>query len=139
VEAIDLATLRQKLAELKCCTTNKAGNDNGDPLNIVVVGRGVAALFAFIEGGWRLDEPFDLHSIFRTTRAFLFRSEYLNAPVSPLYVFGRQQDVALQKARDTVNLRNHLRLWLAPFTVDGHRGWVGQISPAIGSKCPTQS
>ena len=31
VEAVDLATLREKLAELKCCTTNKAGNDNGDP------------------------------------------------------------------------------------------------------------
>jgi hypothetical protein len=27
----------------------------------------------------------------------LFGSEYLNAPVSPLYVFGRHQDVALQK------------------------------------------
>jgi hypothetical protein len=49
----------------------------------------------------------------------LFGSEYLNAPVSPLYVFGRHQDVALQKARDTVSQRNHLRLWLAPFTIDG--------------------
>ena len=138
VEAVDLATLRQKLAELKCCTTNKAGNDNGDPLNIVVVGRGIDALFAFTERGWRLDEPFDLHSIFRTIRAFLFRSEYLNAPVSPLYVFGRQQDVALQKARDTVSLRNHLRLWLAPFTVDGLQVWVGQISRDIGIKLTTQ-
>ncbi|MGC1682401.1 MAG: LssY C-terminal domain-containing protein, partial [Pseudolabrys sp.] len=89
--------------------------------------------------GWRLDEPFDLHSIYRTIRAFLFRSEYFNAPVSPLYVFGRQQDVALQKARDTVSLRNHLRLWLAPFTIDGQRVWVGQISRDIGIKLTTQS
>ena len=128
VEAVDLATLREKLAQLKCCTTNKAGTDNGDPLNIVVVGRGVDTLFAFIERGWRLDEPFDLHSIYRTICAFLFRNEYFNAPVSPLYVFGRQQDVALQKARDTVSLRNHLRLWLAPFTIDGLQVWVGQDS-----------
>ena len=102
VEAVDLATLREKLAQVRCCTTDKGGNINGDPLNIVVVGRGVNALFAFIERGWRLDEPFDLHSSYRTIRAFLFGSEYLHAPVSPLYVFGRQQDVALQKARDTV-------------------------------------
>ena len=139
VEAVNLATLREKLAQLPCCTTNKAGNSNGDPLNIVVVGHGIDALFAFIGRGWRLDEPFDLHSIYRTIRAFLFRSEYFNAPVSPLYVFGRQQDVALQKARETVSLRNHLRLWLAPFTIDGQRVWVGQISRDIGIKLTTQS
>jgi hypothetical protein len=139
IEAVDLATLREKLAQLRCCTTNKAGNANGDPLNIVVVGRGTDALFAFIERGWRLDEPFDLHSIYRTIRAFLFGSEYFNAPVSPLYVFGRQQDVALQKARDTISLRNHLRLWLAPFTIDGLQVWVGQISRDIGIKLTTQS
>ena len=139
VEAVDLATLREKLAQLRCCTTNKTGNINGDPLNIVVVGRGIDALFAFIERGWRLDEPFDLHSTYRTIRAFLFGSEYFNAPVSPLYVFGRQQDVALQKARDTISQRNHLRLWLAPFTIDGLQVWVGQISRDIGIKLTTQS
>jgi len=139
IEAVNLAMLREKLARLHCCTTDKTGNSNGDPLNIVVVGHGIDALFAFIGRGWRLDEPFDLYSIYRTTRAFLFGSEYFNAPVSPLYVFGRQQDVALQKARDTVSLRNHLRLWLAPFTIDGQRVWVGQISRDIGIKLTTQS
>jgi hypothetical protein len=139
VQAVDLAGLREKLTQLHCCVTDKAGTTNGDPLNLVVVGRGIDALFAFIERGWRLDEPFDLHSTYRTIRAFLFGSEYLNAPVSPLYVFGRQQDVALQKARDTVSQRNHLRLWLAPFTIDGLQVWVGQISRDIGIKLTTQS
>ena len=69
----------------------------------------------------------------------MFGSEYFNAPVSPLYVFGRQQDVALQKARDTISQRNHLRLWLAPFTIDGLQVWVGQISRDIGIKLTTQS
>jgi hypothetical protein len=138
IEDIDLATLRQKLAKLPCCTTNKSSTDNGDPLNIVVVGQGLDALFSFIRRGWKLDEPFDLHSIYRTIQAFLFRSEYLNAPVSPLHVFGRQQEVALQKARNTVSLRNHLRLWLAPFTVGGQQVWVGQISRDIGIKLTTQ-
>jgi hypothetical protein len=76
--------------------------------------------------------------VYRTIKAFLFRSEYLNAPVSPLYVFGRQQDVALQKARNNISLRNHLRLWLAPFAVDGQQVWVGQISRDIGIKLTTQ-
>jgi hypothetical protein len=138
VEDVDLETLRERLAHLPCCTTNKSGSENGDPLNIVVVGNGLDALFSFIGRGWKLDEPFDLHSAYRTVKAFLFRSEYLNAPVSPLHVFGRQQDVALQKARNTVSLRNHLRLWLAPFTVGGQQVWVGQISRDIGIKLTTQ-
>jgi hypothetical protein len=62
-----------------------------------------------------------------------FRSEYLNVPVSPLHIFGRQQDVALQKARNTISLRNHLRLWLAPFTVDGQQVWVGQSAAILAS------
>ena len=44
----------------------------------------------------------------------------------------------MQKARHTVSLRNHLRLWLAPFTVDGQQVWVGQISRDIGIKLTTQ-
>src|SRR6478735_6084651 len=31
VEAIDLTALREKLAQLRCCTTSKAGDTNGDP------------------------------------------------------------------------------------------------------------
>lgn len=138
IQDVDLATLREKLAQLPCCATDRSGKNYGDPLNIVVVGHGLDALFSFIGRGWRLDEPFDLHSAYRTIKAFLFRSEYLNAPVSPLHVFGRQQDVALQKARDTVSLRNHLRLWLAPFTVEGEQVWIGQISRDIGIKLTTQ-
>jgi hypothetical protein len=52
----------KKLAELPCCTTNKSGTANGDPINIVVVGRGLDALFSFIGREWKLDQPFDLHS-----------------------------------------------------------------------------
>jgi hypothetical protein len=139
IEAVDLAGLRARLEALPCCAVNKADSRSGDPLNIVVVGSGADAIFPFITRGWRLDEPFDLHSIYRTVRAFLFGTEYLTAPVSPLYVFGRTQDVSFQKARDKISLRNHLRLWLAPFTIDGQYVWVGQISRDIGIKLTTQS
>lgn len=137
IEEVDLPTLRQKLAQLPCCTTNKKGDRNGDPLNMVIVGRGLDALFSFIGRGWKLDEPFDLHSTYRTVQAFLFRNEYLNAPVSPLHVFGRQQEVALQKARDNISLRNHLRLWLTPYRIEGMQVWIGQISRDIGIKLTT--
>ena len=139
IKQVDLSTLRKKLEELPNCVTDKAGKMPGDPLNLVLIGRGVDAIFPFITRGWRLDEPFDLHSVYRTIRAFLFGSEYLNSPVSPLRLFGRRQDLSLQKARNKISLRNHLRVWQAPFTIDGLQVWVGQISRDIGIKLTTKS
>ena len=71
-EDVDLAGLRARLEELACCTSNEAGNRAGDPLNLVVIGNGADAIFPFIERGWRLDEPLDIHSIMRTVGAFIF-------------------------------------------------------------------
>jgi hypothetical protein len=54
-----------------------------------------------------------------TARAFIFRDEFLTSPVSPLYVFAREEDIALQKARSTINERVHARLWVTPYTFEG--------------------
>jgi hypothetical protein len=64
---------------------------------------------------------------------------YRYAPISPLYLFGRPQDLALQKARDTIHQRNHLRLWLSPMRYQGKPVWVGQISRDIGSRLTIHS
>jgi hypothetical protein len=40
----------------------------------------------------------------------------------------------LQKARGSVDQRNHMRLWHAPVTLNGQEVWVGQISRDIGVK-----
>jgi hypothetical protein len=52
--------------------------------------------------------------------------------VSPLYVGGRSQDLALQRARHTINERLHLRLWCTPARFRGAPVWIGQISRDIG-------
>ncbi len=52
--------------------------------------------------------------------------------MSALHVFGRSQDFALQKARQTINERLHLRLWLTPLRFQGKPVWIGQISRDIG-------
>jgi hypothetical protein len=52
--------------------------------------------------------------------------------VSSLYVAGRCQDFALQKARQTINERLHLRLWMTPLRFQGKPVWIGQISRDIG-------
>jgi hypothetical protein len=64
--------------------------------------------------------------------SFLFGKRYRYSPVSDLYLFGRKQDVALQKARGTIHQRNHLRLWLTSLRFSGREVWVGSISRDIG-------
>ena len=139
IEDLTLEQLRGRLAALPCCVTNEAGNAQGDPLNLVVVGDGINVGFPFAERGWWLNEPVDVASSWRMTKAFLLHSTYDTAPVSPLYLFGRYQDVAFQKPRNSVSQRNHLRLWLAPFTVEHQPVWIGQLSRDIGVKLTTKS
>jgi len=124
--------LRKALESLPCCTTNKAGTEQGDPINLVVIGDLDDVYHAFIRSGWDETETIYGTSLWKTAVSFLFGGRYRYSPVSGLYVYGRPQDVALQKARETIHERNHLRLWLAPMHFDGKPVWAGQISRDIG-------
>jgi hypothetical protein len=128
----DLASLRRVLEELPCCTTNKSGKGQGDPLNLVVIGEPLNVYYAFMRAGWDETETIYGGSLLKTTKSFIFGGRYRYSPVSALYVYGRGQDVALQKARNTIHERNHLRLWLTPLRLNGKPVWVGQISRDIG-------
>jgi LssY C-terminus len=120
------------LAKYACCTTDFGATRNGDPLNLVVVEGDSDLIVPFIGRGWHLARKLDVASMIETVRAFIFREEYLTSPVSPLYVFGRREDVALQKARSTINERIHARLWLTPYTFESGRVWIGQVSRDVG-------
>ena len=65
--------------------------------------------------------------------------EYRYSPVSSLYVFGRPQDIAFQKARENIHERNHLRLWMSRVTYQGLPVWIGQISRDIGVRFTTKT
>jgi hypothetical protein len=139
VRDLDLPALLAAIERLPCCARNEEGTRDADPLNLVVVGEIPAALFPFVERGWNLTEPFDAGSAWRTVKAFLLGSRYLTSPVSPLYAYGRPQDAALQKARNDIDRRNHLRLWRAPFDFQGTPVWIGQVSRDIGVRLTTSS
>jgi hypothetical protein len=125
------ADLRDRLAAMPRATTNRLGTREGDPLNLVVVGQFDTILAAF-GALWDETETISLRSCWRTLTAFSLGRRYRYSPVSPLYAFGRSQDFALQKARQTINERLHLRLWLTPLRFEAAPVWVGQISRDIG-------
>jgi hypothetical protein len=138
-EIDDVATLRRTLAQLPCCTTNEDGSEKGDPLNLVLIGDATDIFPALIRRGWHSAEVLWSKSLLRTVESFLQGSRYRYSPVSPLYVFGRRQDLAGQKARGTIHERNHLRLWLSPYRFKGQSIWLGQISRDIGVKFTLKS
>jgi hypothetical protein len=136
---LDLATLRQELRALPCCVKDASGERNGDPLNLVVIGDVGDVLAAMSRAGWSFTHRIDFKTVQRMIGAAVSGQAYAVAPVSPLYFQGRPQDMALQRARNTIVQRNHLRLWLAPFRFEERSVWVGQISRDIGIKATTKS
>ena len=126
------AELRAELEKYPAEVTNKEGDKTGDPLNIVCVGAPQDVFPAFSRRGWHPTEQTRGASVMKTIRSALFGRVYLYSPVSPLYVYGRSQDLSAQKARGDVNMRNHLRLWLTPLRYHDKQVWLGQISRDIG-------
>ena len=127
-------SFRAALEALPCCVTNKNGTRNGDPLNLVVVGGLEDAFPALIRRGWHPTEATYAGSVSKMINSVLSGERYRYSPVSPLYLFDRPQDLALQKARDNIHQRNHLRLWISPMQYHGKPVWVGQISRDIGTR-----
>jgi hypothetical protein len=133
----DLAELGRRVKEMPAATTNLGGTRTGDPVNLVVLGEFETILSAFTSR-WDECETITLETCWKTVRAFLFGREYRYSPVSPLYMFGRSQDVALQRIRHSINERIHLRLWLTPCRLLGRSVWIGQISRDIGVRFTTK-
>jgi hypothetical protein len=130
----DEAELRNVLESLPCCTSNKEGTTLGDPLNVVMIGNSNDIFSALIRSEWHQTEIVYGKSAAKTVKSFVFSSEYRYSPISPLYVFDRPQDIGLQKARNTIHLRNHMRLWITQYQYHGASVYLGQISRDIGVK-----
>jgi hypothetical protein len=127
------------LESLPCCATNKDGSRNGDPLNLVIIGGIEDAFPSLVRRGWSPTEVTWKGSVMRMMRSAMSRERYPYAPISNLYLFGRPQDIALQKARDNIHQRNHLRLWRSPMLYQGKSVWVGQVSRDIGTRLTIHS
>ena len=136
---VDLPGLRRELERFPCCTSNPEGTGLADPLNLAIVGDRTQVMAELLGRGWDLTETIRLGSVYQMLLSEIFGVRYRTAPISPLYLFGRNQDFAMQKTRSNIDRRNHLRLWLSPMTFEGSPVWVGQISRDIGIKFTTKS
>lgn len=105
----------------------------GDPVNIAFDGTAEQLHRSMTQAGWTLADPVTFRSSAKIVWSSITRASYPAAPVSPLILFDREQDLAYQQEVDgSPSRRHHIRLWRCPKDwplPGGHRvDWVGSAS-----------
>ncbi|WP_341873819.1 LssY C-terminal domain-containing protein [Leucobacter coleopterorum] len=91
----------------------------GDPINVAVLGDEAQLHTVMERAGWIRADPITLRSSWRIVTATLKRRSYDEAPVSPLFLFGRVHDFAYQQeVEGNPAKRHHVRFWRTP------KGWL---------------
>jgi LssY C-terminus len=113
--------------------TDKAGN-LGDMVNFLIIGNEDSMKKVFTSAGWVKVDSDVTTTILAGALASLEKESYLTMPMSQLYLFDRPQDYGWAHAEPikVVASRNHLRIWKAPFTVNGQTLWIGAATHDIG-------
>lgn len=102
----------------------------GDPINLAVMGTEEQLHEAMTRAGWIRADEVTLASSWRIVTSTLMKRSYDEAPVSPLLLFSRQQDLAYQQeVAGNPAKRHHVRYWRCPdgwLLPGGHRAdWMG--------------
>lgn len=113
----------QKLGPRADMLTRTSAGIAGDPINLGFVGPKETLLRAFAAAGWHPADPLTLRTAYEIGIDVVLDRPYADAPVSPLFFEGRQQDLALEKPIGTSpDQRHHLRIWNVG---DGQGFWFG--------------
>jgi hypothetical protein len=112
---------------------DKDGNP-GDMVNFLILGSEAAMQRVFTAAGWVKVDADVRGAVLQGLIDSLSKEAYLTMPMSQLYLFGRPQDYGWAHAEpiSVVASRNHLRLWKAPFQINGETTWVGAATHDIG-------
>ena len=111
-------------------TTRTAQGIPGDPLNVGLIGTEQEVVRAMLGSGWDAADPVTLKSSIGIARSVLRDRPYVDAPVSPLFVFGRKQDLAFEKpVGENASHRHHVRFWKSTEYGRGETPlWIGAVT-----------
>ena len=104
IREVDLEGLVAELEAMPCCVRDAAGEEKGDPLNLVFIGKPRDLYYAFMRAGWDETETIYGASLWKTGLSAITGGAYRYSPVSALYVFNRPQDAAMQRARGSTRV-----------------------------------
>jgi len=86
-----------------------------DPLNIGIVATRRQLISVMEQSGWYMADPHRGKYLVRHGASIVFGWAYPTAPVSPLYLFGRKQDLAFEIATEGLGNRHHVRFWATTY------------------------
>jgi hypothetical protein len=106
----------------------------GDMVNFLILGSEDSMKNVFATAGWVTVDADVRDTFLHGLIESLAKESYLTMPMSQLYLFGRPQDYGWAHAEPikVVSSRNHLRIWKAPFQLNGETVWVGAATHDIG-------
>jgi hypothetical protein len=110
--------------------TKTASGNPGDPVNLSFVGSQSDLVEAMLAAGWYPADPITLRSSLHIAESTIFHRPYDDAPVSNLFLFGREEDLAFEKpVGNDARRRHHVRFWQVPALADSAKPyWVGAIT-----------
>lgn len=114
--------------------TRTADGLPGDPLNVGIVGSREELVAAMAAAGWAPADPVTLRTSIEIIGSVVFDRSYRDAPVSPLFYQGGQQDLAFEKAVGrSADRRQHVRFWnVLSAGSEGRPVWLGSASFDVG-------
>ncbi len=106
----------------------------GDMVNFVIVGQQKDVQAALDAATWHVADTENKKAVLSAIEETYQNKDYLQMPMSTLYLFGRKQDFGYEMAEPIamVASRHHFRIWKAPFTWKGQEVWVGAGTHDIG-------
>jgi len=106
----------------------------GDMVNFVIVGSQKGVQAALDAANWHVADTNNKKAVFEAALEAYEDKDYLQMPMSTLYLFGRPQDFGYEMAEPIamVASRHHFRIWKAPFTWQEQEVWVGAGTHDIG-------
>lgn len=106
--------------------THTADGHPGDPVNIALEGSQEQVIRAMTAAGWYPADPVTLSTSLKIAVDTVLRRPDDQAPVSPLYLFGRVQDLAFElPVPGGPKHRHHVRYWRWDQQRDGQPVWFG--------------
>jgi hypothetical protein len=109
-------------------------NNLGDMVNFVILGSQQQVEKALAAANWHLADTSKSDAITKAIEMTRSNKDYVQMPMSLLYLFGRVQDFGYEQAEPfaVVASRHHFRLWKAPVNFHGEPVWVGAGTHDIG-------
>ena len=127
------SALQQDLQSLPRRVNDEFKN-RGDMVNFILIGSEKQVQDALTAANWHVADTSTPGALARAILMATQKQDYLQMPMSQLYLFGRVQDFGYEQAEPyaMVASRHHFRIWKSELTYKGLPVWAGAGTHDIG-------